>query len=279
MHSSRMRTVRSSDCIGGVCSGGVLLPGSVCSGWVSALGGVSAPRGCLLLGGVCSQGGSAPGGCLLRGVSALGGCLLPGGVCSQGCLFLGVSALGGVCSRGEWYPSMHWGRHPHHPCGQTDACKNLTFATSLRTVKITSVIGGVICWLYDIETLQWYQMTEQRYNDQQYNLKSNQKAISAKAHSHAWLEVSQRSSPVSPQCHVLFLRRILSSKVIMNKKNLKQFRNKKHSVFFSFLTLYWQTLLPMQSQCWNIFQRDARSGSIKNYCSRIRSAEILPIPA
>ena len=61
MHSSRMRTVRSSGRIlgrgggGGVCSGG------------SAPRGVSAPSGCL-----CSG-----------GVSALGGCLLLGGVVSQ----------------------------------------------------------------------------------------------------------------------------------------------------------------------------------------------------
>ena len=55
------------------------------------------------------------------------GCLLPGGVCSGG------SALGGV------YPTMHWGRHP--PCGQTDACKNITFATSLRTVIIQTFLN------------------------------------------------------------------------------------------------------------------------------------------
>ena len=70
MHSSRMRTVRSSGCI----SGGVLSPG-----------------GCLLLGGV-----SAPGGvCLLWGG---GGCLLGG------------SAPGGVSAPGEGdvcYPTMH----------------------------------------------------------------------------------------------------------------------------------------------------------------------------
>ena len=55
MHSSRMRTVRSS----GRLSGGG-----------SAPRGVSAPRGR----GVCSGGLSAPGGvCSRRGVSALGG--------------------------------------------------------------------------------------------------------------------------------------------------------------------------------------------------------------
>ena len=133
--------------LGGVCSWGVSAPGErgVCLLW-----------GCLLLGGVCSQGGvcllrgvSAPRGggvCLLQGVSAPGRCLLPGrmqnvcllwgGVCSQG-----VSAPRGVCTQNGcvcsggylllegWYRSMHWGRHP--PCGQTDACKNLTFAKSV----------------------------------------------------------------------------------------------------------------------------------------------------
>ena len=48
----------------------------------------------------------------LRGVSAPGGCLLPGGVVSQHALR----------------------QTPPPPCGQTDACKNITFATSLQTV-------------------------------------------------------------------------------------------------------------------------------------------------
>ena len=74
MHSSRMRTVRSSGHLsGGVCSGGCLLPG-----------GVSAPRG-----GVCSW-----------GVVCSGGCLLLWGVCLGGVCSWGVSALGGVCSQG-----------------------------------------------------------------------------------------------------------------------------------------------------------------------------------
>ena len=58
--------------------------------------------------GVSAPGESAPGG------SALGGCLLQGGVVSQHALR----------------------QTPPPPCGQTDACKNITFATSLRTVKI-----------------------------------------------------------------------------------------------------------------------------------------------
>ena len=110
MHSSRMRTVRSSDRIsgggwclfpqGGICSG-VSAPG-VCShgGGVSAPGGhvcsrgggVSAPRG-----GVCSQ-GVCSGGCLLQGVSDLErGCLLPGGVCSRGGLIWRGGLLTGGC--------------------------------------------------------------------------------------------------------------------------------------------------------------------------------------
>ena len=77
MHSSRMRTVRSSGCI----SGGV----------------------CLLLGG---------------GVCFWGGCLFLGGVSIPACTEADT-------------PS------PPTPCGQTDACKNITFATSLRTVTKT----------------------------------------------------------------------------------------------------------------------------------------------
>ena len=124
MHSSRMRSVRSSDHILG---GGVSAPGGVYSR------GVSAPGGCLLPVGV-----SAPGGCLLPGGSALGG-----GVCSRG----GVCPGGGACSRGVWYPSMHWGRHPQPPCGQTDVCKNITFATSLRTVIRRYLVALCSVWV------------------------------------------------------------------------------------------------------------------------------------
>ena len=55
-------------------------------------------------GGVCLVGGSAPGGCLVRGPG-------PGG---------GVSGLGGfpACTEADTPP----------PCGQTHACKNITFA-------------------------------------------------------------------------------------------------------------------------------------------------------
>ena len=75
---------------------------------------MSAPGGCLLLGGVCSWGG----------VSALGWVSALGGVCSWG-----VSGLGGVVSHHALRQT------PPPPCRQTDACKNIAFANSLRTVK------------------------------------------------------------------------------------------------------------------------------------------------
>ena len=113
--------------LGGVCSQGVcLLPGGVCSRGVCSRGvsalGVSAPgRGVSAQGGVCSQGGvSALGGVCSGGVSAPGGCLLQGVSAPGGCLL-----------------SHHALRQtPPPPCGQTDTCKNITFATSLRTVII-----------------------------------------------------------------------------------------------------------------------------------------------
>ena len=72
LHSSRMHTARA------------LTVSPMLCGW-----GVVSARGWGV--GVCFQGVSASGGCLL-----LGGCLLPGGVCFQGCL----SASGGVCFQG-----------------------------------------------------------------------------------------------------------------------------------------------------------------------------------
>ena len=81
MQSSRMRTARS------LTMGGCLLLGGVCSQGVSGPGGGVCSQGGLPLGGgrgVCSQGVSAPAGCLLPGGSAWGG---GGGV--GDCLFLG----------------------------------------------------------------------------------------------------------------------------------------------------------------------------------------------
>ena len=66
------------------------------------------------------------------------GCLLPGGVCSVGggvSAPMGVSAPGGSAPGEGVVVSQHALRQtPPPPCGQTDACKNITFATSLRTV-------------------------------------------------------------------------------------------------------------------------------------------------
>ena len=95
MHSRRMRTGRSLT----VCCS--LLPRGV----------VSAPGGCLFLGGgvcfwgvggVCSWGVSAFGGCLLLGVCW--GVSAPGGVCSGGVSAPRGCAPGGVCSRGVSAP-------------------------------------------------------------------------------------------------------------------------------------------------------------------------------
>ena len=61
----------------GVCSQGGLFPGGVCSGGCLLPGGVCF-RGCLFLGGVCSR-GCLPQGVCSQGVSASRGCLLLGG--------------------------------------------------------------------------------------------------------------------------------------------------------------------------------------------------------
>ena len=79
MHSSRMRTVRSSSRLLG---GGLSGPGGTCSRDVPALGGRVPTLGK----------GSAP-----KGVPAPGK-----GICSQG-----VCLLQGVCSGGGVHPSMH----------------------------------------------------------------------------------------------------------------------------------------------------------------------------
>ena len=73
------------------------MPESASWGGVSAWG-VSAPGGCLLLGGVCLL----QGGVCSRGVGVCsGGCLLWAGVCSQGGVY-----SGGVCSRGGRWCSI-----------------------------------------------------------------------------------------------------------------------------------------------------------------------------
>ena len=128
MHSSRMCTIHSS----GRISGGV--PG---------------PGGC-----VPGLGGTWSGGYLVGvGVSVpvLGVHLVWGGTWSQGGLYLvlggctwsgasNVPGLGGV--PGQVLP----------PCGQTHTCKNITFATSLRTVKIHR-------WMNEISPLNSINLT------------------------------------------------------------------------------------------------------------------------
>ena len=104
MHSSRMRTVRSSSCF---CPGGR----GAWSWGVPGPGRVPGSRGYLVQGGLL-----------------LGGCLLPGG--------------GGI-------PAFTEADTP--PVNRmTDKCKNITFATSLRTVikivkNILNKAAGSIC--------------------------------------------------------------------------------------------------------------------------------------
>ena len=74
---------------------------------------------------------------LLLGVGFPWGCVLPrgggfpGGVASQGVCFPGVCASQGVLPRGCASGGVPAQVLPH---GQTDMCKNITFATSLGTV-------------------------------------------------------------------------------------------------------------------------------------------------
>ena len=95
MYSSGMRTTRL-----------LTVPSMHCTGGVSAHGvGVSAYGG----GGVCS-GGVCPEGCLPIGVSAHGG----------------VSARS-VSAQSACIPACN-GAEPPLPCGQTDTCENIIFA-------------------------------------------------------------------------------------------------------------------------------------------------------
>ena len=126
MHSSRMRTARSSSRSGGLLPGGCL-PGEGCllPRGVSLLG-VSLPGGCLLPRGMVSLlgGASFPGGSTCRRAS------FPGGLPAGGSPYRGVppfrggvvSLLGGLLPRGSpcqggWSPC--WGVPPSHggsPC-------------------------------------------------------------------------------------------------------------------------------------------------------------------
>ena len=123
MHSSRMRTVRNSSHLLG--------------GGTWSQGDVPAQGGYLVLGVYLVPGGvPGPGGCTCpQGVPARG-CTCPGGgVPGPRVVYLvlgGVPGPKGVPAWGVYLPRYT----PPPPCGQTDRCKNITFATSLRTVII-----------------------------------------------------------------------------------------------------------------------------------------------
>ena len=102
--------------------------------------GVPGPGGCTWSGG-CVPGS---GGCTWSGGVPAWGVYLPGGVPARGVYLVpGVHLVpeGGVPGPGGVY--LVPGGVPGQvlpPCGQTHACKNITFATSLRTViKIQSL--------------------------------------------------------------------------------------------------------------------------------------------
>ena len=114
MHTVHLLTVSPSmHCAGGVCLARAvcIAGGSPCQGGLLAKGGLLARESALPWGSPC-QGGV----CLARGISLLGG--------------LGVSLPG------EWYPSMHWGRHS--PLWT----EFLTHATENITLPQTSFVGG-----------------------------------------------------------------------------------------------------------------------------------------
>ena len=81
-------------------------------------------------------GASGPGGSCSRGDVCSGErCLLLEGGCSPA-----STGGGGVPAQGLGvYPSMHWGR-PRCVNRMRDRCKNIIFATSLRTVKMTDLV-------------------------------------------------------------------------------------------------------------------------------------------
>ena len=136
MHSSRMRTVRSS-ISGGVCTWSGGIPGPGVGGWGVPARGVHLVRGVCLVGGVPGWGVYLP-----EGVPGPGGAPGLGGVPAGGCAPGpgGVPGPGGHLVRGGTCPGVYlvpggctWSGTPPLR-GQTHACKNITFATSLRTV-------------------------------------------------------------------------------------------------------------------------------------------------
>ena len=142
MHSSRMRTVRSS---GRISGGGVPGLGDTCSGgctWSGGSylvpGGVPGPVGVYLVW----------GGHLVWGVYLVwGGCTWSSWVPAWGCTCLGGVPGPGGCTLSRGYTWSGGVSGPREvpgqvliPGGQTDACKNITFATLLRTVIIRGAV-------------------------------------------------------------------------------------------------------------------------------------------
>ena len=121
------------------------LGGCTWSGGVNLVWGVPGPRGYLVPGGV-----PGPGGCIWSQGTWSGGCTWSrgctwSGMCtwSRGCTWSqgGVPGPASVPGPGgcTWSGGLYLVRYSP-PCGQTHACKNITFATSLRTVKTDLVL-------------------------------------------------------------------------------------------------------------------------------------------
>ena len=115
MHSSRMRTARLLPISPSMhCKGGGYLPRGV-----YLPGGCTYPGGCTCLGDVpAREGGTCPGGVPTQGVYLPRGCTCPGGLPAQG-VYL---------TRDVYLPALEVYLPRYSPRGQTDTCKNISFA-------------------------------------------------------------------------------------------------------------------------------------------------------
>ena len=157
MHSSRMRTVRNSSRLPGgyLVLRGVPGPGGCTWSWgVYLVPGVYLVWGCTWsqggvpgLGGYswsqgCTWSGRVPGP---RGVYlVLGVYLVPGVYLVWACTWSqgGVPGPGGVPGRGLYLVQGYLPRYSPPPVNRmTDRCKNITFATSLRTVITSKLVN------------------------------------------------------------------------------------------------------------------------------------------
>ena len=122
MLSSRMRTARSLPYGTGLCPRGGLCPGEV------SVQGRSLSRGSLSSG-VSVQGGLCPGEVSVRGISVQWG-LCPGGSLSSGVSVRGISVQWGLCQGEVPVQGGVSVQGDPSPCGQTDACENITLPQS-----------------------------------------------------------------------------------------------------------------------------------------------------